>query len=231
MFVWMNYGMTGGDFSWIRDELDERWKFQVNLARFNVRGIDLSGARVLDTGCGRGGNCSYLTRHHRPRQVVGLDLSAAQVAWCDTRFKQEGSSFVVGDAQRLPFAAESFDVVTNIESACHYPDKSGFYREVYRILTPEGHFGHSCDYSGIPGVEKWLTSAGFTIVAREDITDRVVEALVQNDGNLRALLSQITATRETRAFANRVHTALTYRIPTTFNSDHRYMSWILRKTS
>jgi hypothetical protein len=62
-FVWMISGLAGGDLGWIRDDIDQCWKYQVNLARFNVRGVDLTCAHVLDTGSGRGGNCHYLARH------------------------------------------------------------------------------------------------------------------------------------------------------------------------
>ena len=230
-FVWMNYGMACDDYSWIRGELDKRWKFQVNLARFTVRGVDISGARVLDTGSGRGGNCSYLVRYHRPKQVIGLDQSTLQVNWCNTRYKDEGITFIAADAQDIPFQDEAFDVVTNIESACHYPDASRFYAQVHRVLAPQGYFCHSCNYDKVPYREHELQRAGFAILEREDITERVIQALVENDENLRSLLAEIATTPTARSFAMGVHSALTHHIPTVFHSGHRYMSWVLRKVS
>ena len=51
--------------------------------------------------------------------------------------------FEVGDAETLPFDAESFDIVTNLESSSCYPDVHAFYREVHRVLAPGGHFLYS----------------------------------------------------------------------------------------
>jgi ubiquinone/menaquinone biosynthesis C-methylase UbiE len=48
--------------------------------------------------------------------------------------------FVHGDAQSLPFADESFDVVINIEASHGYPDFPRFLAEVARVLRPGGRF-------------------------------------------------------------------------------------------
>lgn len=229
LFVWMNYGLYGEDFSWIRCETDLRWKYQLNLARFNVADIDLIGARVLDTGSGRGGNCSYLVRYHKPASVVGLDMNSLQVDWCNARFKGEGITFVTGDSQALPFDDQSFDVVTNIESACHYSDKEAFFHHVHRVLATDGYFCHSCNYDDLGQVEHAMVDAGFEIVQRDDITDRVIRALRENNQNFRRLLSEIATTPAQLSVAMNLYTALTYKIPKTFSSDHRYVSWKLQK--
>ncbi len=40
--------------------------------------------------------------------------------------------------RKLPCARDSFDIVVNVESACHHPDRGQFLREVHRILKPGG---------------------------------------------------------------------------------------------
>ena len=229
LFVWMNYGLYGEEFSWIFDEDDMRWKYQLNLARFNVRGIDLTGTKILDTGSGRGGNCSYLARYHQPYSVIGLDKNPLQVAWCNERFRGENISFVVGDSQNLSFDDETFDIVTNIESACHYENKEDFFRHVYRVLVPSGFFCHSCNYHNIPIVEKAMQDAGFNVVESEDITEDVVRALKYNERNFRVLLSEISKTPAALFVAMNLYKAVTFQIPKTFNSGHRYVSWRLQK--
>jgi ubiquinone/menaquinone biosynthesis C-methylase UbiE len=37
-------------------------------------------------------------------------------------------------------ASDSMDIVLNIESAFHYPDKSAFIKEIHRVLKPGGQF-------------------------------------------------------------------------------------------
>ena len=50
-------------------------------------------------------------------------------------------SFFVDDAQNLTqIESDSIDVLLNIESAFHYPDKVSFLSEVHRVLKPGGEF-------------------------------------------------------------------------------------------
>ena len=228
-FIWMNYGLDGEDFSWICEKLDERWKYQMNLARFTVRGLNLEGKRVLDTGCGRGGNCSFLARYHSPSEVVGLDQSQRQIEWCRQRFSADSLSFVAGDAQSLPFSDGVFDVVTNIESAPHYADKPRFYREVFRVLSPRGYFGHSSNYLHPAKVEASIEAAGFRAVASTDITAGVIDALNKNVENFKELMAEIATSSEARRVGKLVQTALRDHIPKSFSSEHRYMSWVFQR--
>ena len=228
-FIWMNFGMDGADFSWLRPE-DVEWKYQVNLARYNLRGIDLTGKRFLDTGSGRGGNCWYVKRYHAASRVVGLEQNKAQVNWCRDRFRDSGIEFKRGDAQKMPFRDGSFDVVSNLESAGHYPDRQRFYRGVYRALSPSGYFCMTCGYRNPRAEEHAVLSEGFVLVDGSDITDAVVEALQKNDANLRQLMQRITSTDDTRRLGAELCDTLAS-LPQRLFLSHResYYSWIFRK--
>ena len=67
--------------------------------------------RVLEIGCGTG----HFTRWLREQEVavVGLDLSTTMLAEAQTL---NSPPLLCGDAQRLPFADSTFDVVTFITS-------------------------------------------------------------------------------------------------------------------
>jgi ubiquinone/menaquinone biosynthesis C-methylase UbiE len=55
--------------------------------------------------------------------------------------KLNNISFMVDDAQKLEQIGNgSVDVVINIESAFHYPDKDAFFNQVARVLKPDGKF-------------------------------------------------------------------------------------------
>ena len=139
----------------------------------NLRGIDLTGKRFLDTGSGRGGNCWYVKRYHAASRVVGLEQNKAQVKWCVARFRATGIEFKRGDSQKMPFRGGSFDVVSNIESAGHYPDRRRFYRGVHRVLSPSGYFCMTCSYAN-PDEERAVRNEGFELVDGTDITAAVV---------------------------------------------------------
>jgi fatty-acid O-methyltransferase len=142
-FVFVNHGFVeldgSDDFAWVRPG-DEPWRYNLNLVRQLVRGVELDGARVLDVGCGRGGTCSYFARYHTPSEVVGVDLIPGQVEFCRAAHQAPNLRFLQADAQSLPFDDASFDVVTNVESSHCYPRLDAFFSEVRRVLRPGGLF-------------------------------------------------------------------------------------------
>jgi SAM-dependent methyltransferase len=139
---------------------------------------DLKGRRVLDIGCGRGGAVSAIEQFFEPKSVCGVDLSPAAIAFCRATHRRDGMSFCVGDAERLSFDDESFDVVINIESSQTYPDIQAFYRQVFRVLAPGGHFL----YTDAMSVERFaecgvsLQGTGFLLEHDRDITSNVLRS-------------------------------------------------------
>ena len=68
---------------------------------------------------------------------VGLDLTPGMIDVA--RAKQlDNVSFVVGDAEALPFEPRSFDAVLCSNSFHHYPHPERFFAEVARVLRPGG---------------------------------------------------------------------------------------------
>jgi ubiquinone/menaquinone biosynthesis C-methylase UbiE len=97
---------------------------------------------LLDLGCGTGTWTAMVAGSPLPsRNVVGLDysFSMAQVAHAKAKQIGEGApEFVHGDSEHLPFADQSFDVVTCSNSFHHYPHQQAAIREMHRILRPGG---------------------------------------------------------------------------------------------
>ena len=95
----------------------------------------LTDLDVLEVGSGRGGGAVHVARRFGPRRLVALDVSPAA-----TRLARElhgsatGVEFTAGDAESLPFAAGSFDVVLNVESAHCYGSLDRFLENVHRVL-------------------------------------------------------------------------------------------------
>src|SRR3569832_1397899 len=69
--------------------------------------------RVLDAGCGTGGNVRFLRRYGT---VVGIDLAAAALEFGGPRLPGVLSRASVLD---LPFAGASFDLVTSFDVLYH----------------------------------------------------------------------------------------------------------------
>jgi phthiocerol/phenolphthiocerol synthesis type-I polyketide synthase E len=147
----------------------------IRLAHELVGSSTLSGRRVLDVGCGRGGTAALLAAEFGAL-VTGVDLSPEAVAFCRTAHGNGELSFKVGDAEHLPFEDGAFDVVTNVESSHTYPDMRAFLSEVRRVLKPGGWFLHT----DLLPVQRWmevraiLQVGGFSVEADREITQNVI---------------------------------------------------------
>jgi SAM-dependent methyltransferase len=92
--------------------------------------------RVLDVGCGEG----QVARRVRASgaAVTGIDPTAAQLVTAAAR--GGGIHYVRGQAEGLPFAAESFDGVVICLTLEHLDPFEPAVHEVSRVLAPSGCF-------------------------------------------------------------------------------------------
>jgi ubiquinone/menaquinone biosynthesis C-methylase UbiE len=95
----------------------------------------ISAPRVLDIGCGTGS----LLRALAPRigKSVGVDISRGMIDEANRAGNFGQLSFETIDGPHLPFADQSFDIVTSFLSF-RYLDWDPILREIARVLTPEG---------------------------------------------------------------------------------------------
>ena len=118
---------------------------QTNLTDFCISKLgDVKNKRILEIGCGNGVQSMYILRKYMPANITGVDLSSENIAIANRQKESmgiENARFLVDDAQNLKHIDnEGFDVVLNIESAFHYPDKPSFLKELHRVLKPGGQF-------------------------------------------------------------------------------------------
>jgi ubiquinone/menaquinone biosynthesis C-methylase UbiE len=93
-----------------------------------------SNQRLLEVGCGEGGNLRLM--EPASKGAVGVDFSHAKVRWA--RRHIAGTQFVCADAGRLPFPNESFDVVLCRDVLHHVTDKAGVLDEMIRVCRAFG---------------------------------------------------------------------------------------------
>jgi SAM-dependent methyltransferase len=99
------------------------------------------GEDVLDVACGTGN--AALRAAARGARVTGLDIVPALLEQGRELAREEGVEveFVEGDAEALPFADESFDVVLSTFGCMFVPDHRLAAREIARVLRPGGRIG------------------------------------------------------------------------------------------
>ena len=202
-FLFLNYGFadSSGDNGWIREE-DRRYRYHLSLARHVLRGAEPAGKRVLEVGSGRGGNCYYLATYAGAHQVFGLEPSAGNLRLCAQSGRCSNVRFVRGEAESLPFQAEAFDLVLNLESAHCYRDFGRFLLQTRRVLRPGGVFCFAdlwgwdlfdCDWQAR---ERALAGGLFEITSSEDIGGQVLQALQDDTGLLATIGGMATPSNE-----------------------------------
>jgi SAM-dependent methyltransferase len=177
--VFLNYGyVANGEREYARVELPEHYlnRNSVKLVIELIGELDLAHHRVLDVGCGRGGTAQVMDHFFRPRCIAGVDLSPVAIEFCRRQYTAPHFEFHVGDAESLPFEDNSFDVVTNIESAHCYPDVGQFYGEVRRVLRTPGYFLYTdlLPVDRIKESHKLLQALGFVVEHDRDISLNVL---------------------------------------------------------
>jgi SAM-dependent methyltransferase len=109
------------------------------LAFLDAR-IPFAGKRILDVGCGNGAASRRLAREFGARQVIGLEVDAAQVAKSRSEGTSDHIDFAHGAAESLPFVDGAFDVVMMQKSLHHVPPgrMDQALQEAARVLDAGG---------------------------------------------------------------------------------------------
>lgn len=111
-----------------------------------VRAVDPQpGERILDVAAGTGTSSAALQRNGAT--VVALDFSPGMVA--EGRKRQKNIEFVEGDAEKLPFGDNEFDVVTISFGLRNVAHPKVALAEMYRVLKPGGRLV-ICEFSRPP---------------------------------------------------------------------------------
>jgi len=101
-----------------------------------------AGERVLDIGAGAGTDSLVAAQMVVPDgRVTGIDMTSAMLAKERAAAAEMGVTnveFVEGEAESLPFAEASFDVVISNGVIDLIPDKDAVFAELYRVLAPGG---------------------------------------------------------------------------------------------
>jgi malonyl-CoA O-methyltransferase len=93
---------------------------------------------ALDVGCGPGGLLAALEAARPGAALAGVDLAPGMVREAARRVPR--ARLAVGDAESLPFAAGSFDLVLSTSTFQWLPGLDAALAEVRRVLAPGGTF-------------------------------------------------------------------------------------------
>lgn len=140
------------------------------LAHLSVREADT----ILDVGCGGGRTVAKLAASASKGIVYGIDVSAESVAAALRYSRQlvESKRVIIKEASvsALPFADNTFDLVTAVETHFWWPDLSGGMREAHRVLKSGGRMAVIAEfYNGGKHAKYADRLAQFTTMAVLDV--------------------------------------------------------------
>ena len=95
---------------------------------------NLTNKKILDVGAGTGRLSLKLKQHDA--EVVALDISPQMLS--EFNRKNKNIQTVVGEAESLPFPAETFDLVVAAFLIVHLKNPTIFFNEAHRVLKNEG---------------------------------------------------------------------------------------------
>ncbi len=183
-------------------------------SQLDALGIDGTGKRVLDVGCGPG-NLLVALSADAPELLIGVDI--------DPRFLVCGRAYIEQLNQQpaqtphlicsalptLPFADETFDLVTCFLVMPHVPDDSVALTELARILKLGGTLAISGHGLGFPlrylkrfrlkPLQMYLASLIYRCTGKKWIRNTL-----QNDEKMCDILSSVGVIPEMRHYNKRV---------------------------
>ena len=97
-----------------------------------------NGLTWADIGCGNGAFTQAMVDRCAPKRVFGIDPSAGQIAYAQTRLASAPVELTSGDAMALPYPDNSVDAATMALVLFFVPDPKKGLAEMVRITRPGG---------------------------------------------------------------------------------------------
>lgn len=153
-----------------------------HISEFAFECIDVkSDDKILDVGCGGGVNIEkFLKITHE--NVDGLDYSQVSVEESIRRNQkavgEKRCEIIHANVCKMPIENETYDLVSAFETIYFWPDIENTFKEVFRIIKPNGQFMIAQGTDGNhPDDEKWLASVeGMNIYTGRDLEKYLLDA-------------------------------------------------------
>lgn len=123
-------------------DLEALFRIRRHMPGLEVPLSGIAGRELLEIGSGAGGHSALFRKHGAC--VTSLDITPERAIGTGRKLQllehvHPGDGFAVrGNAERLPFADDRFDIVYSNGVLHHTPDTRGAVAEVRRVLKPKG---------------------------------------------------------------------------------------------
>ena len=117
--------------------------------------------KILDIGCGGGKNISRFLHALPEAKVYGIDYSSESVrksTKLNARAIKEGRSEIIeGNVTAMPYADETFDVISAFETIYFWQPIETSFKEVRRVLKTGGRFFIICEMDNSKIGQQWAS--------------------------------------------------------------------------
>ena len=137
--------------------------------------------KIIDIGCGGGVNIEKFLKL-TDNNVDGLDYSEVSVAESIKRNQnavyEKRCEVMQADVSDMPIESETYDLATAFETIYFWPDIANTFKEVSRILKPNGQFMIAQGTDGNhPDDEKWLSTVeGMSVYTADELEKYLLNA-------------------------------------------------------
>lgn len=107
-----------------------------HVARYVFALPHVANRCVLDVACGTGYGLPLL--QSQAHFVAGADIDWQAIKSAQAKIVANSAAVLVGSGIALPFADNSFDVITSFETLEHLESRLKFLAELHRVLKPDG---------------------------------------------------------------------------------------------
>jgi MPBQ/MSBQ methyltransferase len=114
------------------------WTPELRSAALALARLDDRRLRTLDVGAGTGFSTEGIVEHVDAKAVTMLDQSPTQLRRANAKPALAECRKLLGDAEALPFADNSFDRYVSCGSIEYWPDPARAIAEAHRVVRPGG---------------------------------------------------------------------------------------------
>lgn len=110
-----------------------------HLNRYSALKKLIKNKVILDAACGSGYGCSMMSSF--AKKVHGIDIDPGTIDYAKSKYAQVNIEFQVAPVSKLPFKANSFDIIVSFETIEHIneTDQELFLKEIKRTLKSGGY--------------------------------------------------------------------------------------------
>jgi 2-polyprenyl-3-methyl-5-hydroxy-6-metoxy-1,4-benzoquinol methylase len=115
----------------------ERREEAQRYLRYFEKTVPFEGKTVLDFACGSGGIAHAIATIARPREVIGVDCSAAHIERGKADWPEISLRCAPKNQTLLP--SSSIDIAYSVDSFEHFEQPDAVLEELYRVVKPNGY--------------------------------------------------------------------------------------------